>query len=53
MDSDTGETMWFTGSIVQYDASTNTHEIVYDGEDEHCYFDIAIDLVNGDLKVLS
>ena len=53
VDSDTGETMWFTGSIVQYDASTNTHEIVYDGEDKHCYFDIAIDLVNGDLKVLS
>lgn len=47
-----GETKWYDGIIVNYDASTQTHEIAYDYEDESCHFDITIDIANGDLLVL-
>lgn len=47
-----GETKWYDGIIVNYDANTKTHEIAYDYEDEPCHFDISIDVANGDLLVL-
>lgn len=34
-----------------YDAVSKTHELVYQGEEEHCYFDLTLDLLSGDLKV--
>lgn len=37
-------------SMMQVQKLMKSHN--YDDEDEHCYFDITIDLVNGDLKVL-
>ena len=47
------ETKWYAGTIISYSASMKTHEIAYDDEDETCHFDIAIDLANGDLVVIS
>lgn len=32
------EIRWFGGTVVGYDMATKTHEIVYEGEEEHCFF---------------
>ncbi len=50
---DTSEFKWYHGTILSYNSATKTHEIIYEGEEEHCYFDLSVDLLNGDLKVLS
>lgn len=44
--------IWYHGTIIDYDATTKSYEIEYEGEEEHCYFDLTIDLLNGDIKVL-
>ena len=49
---DEGSVKWYCGKIVAFDASTNSHEVQYEGEEEHCFFDLTVDLVNGDIKVL-
>ena len=49
IDGELGETKWYSGIIVHYNGTTKAYEISYDDEDEHCFFDITIDLVNGDL----
>ena len=48
----TGEVEWYYGTIISYDATTKTHEIQYEGEEENSYFDLTIDLLNGDIRVL-
>ena len=35
-----------------YDVTTKLHEVIYDGEEDHCYFDLTQDLITGDLKIL-
>ena len=40
---------WFTGFVVSYDKQTHLHEVVYDGEEEHYFFDLLQDLSEGDL----
>ena len=47
-----GEVKWYCGTIISYDVTTKLHEIEYDGEEEHCYFDLVIELLSGDIKVL-
>jgi hypothetical protein len=42
---------WYSGMIVDYDPNTHLHEIKYDGEEEHCFFAITIDIIMGDLIV--
>ena len=44
-------TKWFTGTVVGYDSTTYFHEIVYDEEQEHCFFDLSSDIANGDIFV--
>ncbi len=46
------ETKWFTGKIIRYDASTKIHEVAYNQEEEHCYFNLSIDIANGDLEII-
>ena len=48
---DSGEESWFNGVVISY-AEDNTHEILYDGESEHCHFDLTQDIIDGDLKIL-
>ena len=48
---DTQEIQWFFGEIIGYDPVTKTHEIMYEDEDDHCFFYITVDLLNGDLKL--
>ena len=50
---DAGEVKWYHGTVLNFDAATGNHEIIYDGEEEHCHFDLTVDLLSGDLKVLS
>lgn len=41
---------WFDGVILSYNATNNTHELVYENE-EHQYFDKTEDILNGDIKL--
>ena len=49
---DGGEFEWFRGFVVNYDAETSLHEIVYEGEEEHCHFNLLEDLFAKDLRVV-
>jgi hypothetical protein len=44
---------WFSGFVITYNAQTKEHEIVYDGEEDHCYFNLFEDIAQGDLIVMS
>lgn len=48
-----GQTKWFTGTIISYNASTKTHELAYNEEEEHCNFDLSIDIANGDIEIVT
>ena len=48
---DSDKECWFSGVVISYDVQNNTHEIVYDGELEHCHFDLTQDILDGDLKI--
>lgn len=41
----------FLGFIVSYNLNTHLHEIAYDGEDEHCFFNLQEDIARGDLII--
>ena len=43
---------WFTGTVLDYDAITKMHTVLYEGEDDNCYFNLIQDLLTGDLKLL-
>lgn len=45
------EERWFSGFIVSYNHRARLHEIIYDGEEEHCFFNLLEDLSKGDLVV--
>ena len=49
---DSGGESWFSGVVISYNVEDNTHEILYDGESEHCHFDLTQDIIDGDLKIL-
>lgn len=43
---------WFNGIVISYNTTCKTHELVYDNEEEHQFFDITEDILNGDLKFI-
>ena len=45
------EEKWFPGLIISYSPRSCLHEISYEGEEEHCYFNLIEDLLKGDLVV--
>ena len=49
---DGGEFKWFRGFVIDYDAKTSLHEVVYEGEEEHCHFNLLEDLFAKDLRVI-
>lgn len=49
---ETHESKWFFGHIVNYDSSTKLYEIAYVEEEEHCNFDIVLDLLLGDIDII-
>ena len=46
-----GKYKWYNGVIISYNAKNKTHEIAYDDETDHCYFNLANDIKDGDLKI--
>ena len=50
---DTREVKWYSGRVISYNPATKTHEISYEDEDEHCHFDVMLELLNGDFKVVT
>lgn len=44
--------VWYDAIVLRYDSTTKMHEIKYEGEEEHCNFDLVLDFLNGDLKIL-
>ena len=50
-DEDTDEEQWYSGIVIDYNTVTKLHEISYNGEVEHCHFDLMQDLIAGDLIV--
>ena len=52
-DEETNEVKWYTGTVLGHDCHVKTHEILYDGERDHCFFDLTKDLINGDLKIIT
>ena len=46
-----GQDEWYDGQVISYDALTHLHEIVYEGEEEHCYFNLLEDISQGDLSI--
>ena len=51
-ESETG-TRWYHGTVLAYNAAMKKHEITYEGEEGTCHFDLTIDLLAGDLKVIN
>lgn len=48
---DTHLEKWYSGTVVDYDPVSKLHTIKYDGEEDHCQFDITVDYILGDLVV--
>ena len=42
---------WYSGTVIDYQASDKTHSIKFEGEDDVCIFDLTIDFLNGDIVV--
>ena len=38
--------------VVCYNSATEVHEVVYDGEDKPCFFNLTDDFKAGDLEIL-
>ena len=49
---ESGEEKWFHGVVISYNAATQRHELVYDGETDHQHFNLTEDIRDGDLEVL-
>ena len=49
---DTHLEKWYSGTVVDYDPVSKLHTIKYDGEEDHCQFDITVDYILGDLVVI-
>ena len=49
---ESGDEQWFHGFVLSYNANTKMHELIYDGETEHQYFDLSEDISNGDVQIL-
>ena len=41
--------MWFAGCVVGYNAVTHLHEIAYEQESEHSYFNLLEDITQGNI----
>ena len=44
---------WYSGMVLDYNAVNKVHTVMYNSEEDECYFHLASDILNGDLKVQS
>ena len=49
---DTHLEKWYSGTVVDYNPVSKLRTIKYDGEEDHCQFDITVDYIVGDLVVI-
>ena len=47
-----GTPTWYSGTVIDYSHQEKTHCLTYEGESEHCHFDLTLDLLLGDLIVV-
>ena len=47
-----GETQWYERYAVSFDTDSRLHEVVYNGESEHYFFNLLEDLKDNSLLVL-
>ena len=50
-DEDSGDLVWYHGTVIGYSNEEKTHCITYEGDDEQYYYDIILDLLIGDLVI--
>ncbi len=50
---DEGNSVWYEGTVLQFNANSHEFEVIYDGEDDACWFALLEDLSVGDLFVIS
>ena len=48
-----GDLSWYDGTVLKMNAKTKEFEVIYDGEEETCWFPLLEDLSTGDLLVAS
>ena len=48
---DTGDEFWYNGFVIDYNHDELHHVIQYEGEEQFQYFDLTVDLIEGDLIV--
>ena len=49
---ETGDEVWYAGLVVNYQHEEKQHVILYEGEEHQLqYFDVTIDLIEGDLII--
>ena len=51
LSKEANEEKWYRGQVIAYDEGTQEYEIEYDGEEESCKFDLAIDCAMGYIKM--
>ena len=50
-DPENSTTAWYSGKVLGYCQSKKIHTVVYEGDKNQYHFDLAVDLINGDLIV--
>lgn len=53
LDADTNTFQWYDGTILEYDPLEKKHEVKYENETDQYKFDLILDILSGDLEVLS
>ena len=50
--TDDSQVKWHKGTIVNYDNEEQVFEIIYEGDDDHYFFDLSQDVMLGDLVLI-
>ena len=53
LDADMNTFQWYDGTIVKYDPLEKKHKVKYKNETDQYKFDVILDMLSGDLEVLS
>ena len=48
-----GHEKWFSGYVISYDAQSHLHEVSYEEEEEHFFFNLIEDISVGDLTIIT
>jgi len=48
-----GDEKWYRGHVISYDEISEEHKIIYDNEEEDCYFNLMEDISHNDLIIIN